>query len=77
MCVTQDSLEMDTTVQVCNGKGELIVLCDVTVVVLCVSVCVSVCVSPLILALQAPNRLMSDNNGSSATSARKIMWRFR
>ena len=29
VCVTQDSLEMDTTVQVCNGKGELIVLCDV------------------------------------------------
>ena len=51
----------------------------VTVVVLCVCVCVCVCVclSPLILALQAPNRLMSDNNGSSATSARKIMWRFR
>ena len=32
--------------------------------------------SPLILALKAPNRLMNDNNGSSATSARKIMWRF-
>ena len=47
----------------------------VTVVVLCVCVCM--CLSPLILALQAPNRLMSDNNGSSATSARKIMWRFR
>ena len=51
----------------------------VTVVVLCVCVCVCLCVclSPLILALQAPNRLMSDNNGSSATSAGKIMWRFR
>ena len=49
----------------------------VTVVVLCVCLCVCVCLSPLILALQAPNRLMSDTNGSSATSARKIMWRFR
>ena len=39
----------------------------VTIVVLCVCVCV--CLSPLILALQAPNRLMSDNNGSSTTSA--------
>ena len=36
-----------------------------------------VCLSPLILALQAPNRLMSNTNGSSATSARKLMWRFR
>ena len=35
-----------------------------------------VCLSPLILALQAPNRLMSNTNGSSAISARKIMWRF-
>ena len=34
------------------------------------------CVSSLVLALQAPNRLMSDTNGSSATSARKIMWQF-
>ena len=29
VCVTQDSLEMDTTVQVCSGEEELIVLCDV------------------------------------------------
>ena len=36
-----------------------------------------VCLSPLILALQAPNRLMSNNNGSSTTSTRKIMWQFR
>jgi len=42
----------------------------------CVSVCVFVCLSPLILALQGPSRLISDTNGSSATSARKIMWRF-
>ena len=39
--------------------------------------CVCVCLSPLILALQAPNRLMNDTNDSSTTSARKIMWRFR
>ena len=44
----------------------------VTVVVLCV--CVSVCLSLLILALQAPNWVMNDTNGSSATSAKKIMW---
>ena len=46
---------------------------------LCVSVCMCVCVClpPLILALQTPNRLMSDTNGSSTTSARKLMWRFR
>ena len=42
----------------------------------CVSVCVSVCLSPLILALQGPSRLISNTNGSSATRARKIMWRF-
>ena len=36
-----------------------------------VSFCVSVC---LIIALQALNRLMSDTNGSSATSARTLMW---
>ena len=41
------------------------------------SVCLCVCVSPLILALQAPNLLMNDNNGFSATSVRKVMWRFR
>ena len=53
--------------------------CAATVTVLGLCVCLSacVCLSPLILALQAPNRLMSDTNGSSATSARKIMWRFR
>ena len=38
------------------------------------SVCLSMCLSPLILALQAPNRLMSNTNGSSATNARRIMW---
>ena len=37
------------------------------------SVCV--CLSPL-LALQAPNQLMSDYYGSSATSVRKLMWQF-
>ena len=42
----------------------------------CVSVCLCVCLSPLILALQGPSRLISDTNGSSATRARKIMWRF-
>ena len=40
---------------------------------LCVVCRLCVCLSPLILALQAPNRL----NGSSATSARKLIWRFR
>ena len=40
----------------------------------CVSVCV--CLSPLILSLQGPSRLISDTNGSSATRARKVMWRF-
>ena len=39
-------------------------------------VCVSVCLSPLILALQGPSRLISDTNDSSATRARKDMWRF-
>ena len=43
----------------------------VTVVVLCASL------SPLILALQAANRLVSNTNSSGATSARKLMWRFR
>ena len=43
----------------------------------CVPVCLRVCLSPLILALQAPNRLISDTNGSSATNTRKLMWRFR
>ena len=28
VCVTQDSLEMDTTVQVCIGEGELVSYCD-------------------------------------------------
>ena len=51
--------------------------CAARVTVLALCVCVSVCVSPLILALQAANRLMSNTNGSSTTSARKIMWRFR
>ena len=36
-----------------------------------VTVVISVCLSPLILALQAPNWLMSYTNGSSATSTRK------
>ena len=40
----------------------------VTVLGLCVCVCVCVCLSPLILALQGPSRLISDTNGSSATS---------
>ena len=35
-----------------------------------------VTVLPLILALQGPSRLISDTNGSSATRARKFMWRF-
>ena len=35
------------------------------------SVCVSVCLSPFILALQALNWVMSDTNGSSATSAQE------
>ena len=43
----------------------------------CLSVCLCVRLSPLIFALQAPNRLMSATNGSSATSAQKIMWQFR
>ena len=57
----------------CAARVTVLALC------VCVSVCVCVCVclSPLILALQAPNRLMSDTNGSSTTSAKKIMWRFR
>ena len=38
----------------------------------------SVSLSPLIRALQAPHRLiLSDTNGSSAPSARKLMWRLR
>jgi len=41
-----------------------------------VCLCVCVCLSPLILALQGPSRLISDTNGSSATRARKTMWRF-
>ena len=56
-------------------RGLLYLVC--VSVCLSVCVCVCVCLSPLILALQAPNRLMSDTNGSSATSARKIMWCFR
>ena len=50
----------------------------VTVLGLCVceSVSLCVCVSPLILALQGPSRLISDTNGSSATRARKVTWRF-
>ena len=57
----------------CAARVTVLGLC----VCLSVCVCVCVCLSPLILALQAPNRLKSDTNGSSATSARKIMWRFR
>jgi len=45
-------------------------------VCLSVCVCVCVCLSPLILTLQGPSRLISDTNGSSATRARKVMWRF-
>jgi len=45
-------------------------------VCVCVFVCVSVCLSPLILSLQGPSRLISDTNDSSATRARKLMWRF-
>ena len=45
-------------------------------VCLCLSVCLSVCLSPLILDLQGPSWLISDTNGSSATGARKVMWRF-
>ena len=50
----------------------------VTVLGLCVClcVCVSVCVSMLISALQATKRIVSDTNGFSATSARKIKWQF-
>ena len=47
----------------------------VTVVILCV--CLSVRLSRLILALQASDWLMSNTNGSSATSAQKLMWQFR
>jgi len=54
--------------------------CAARVIVLglcvCVCVCLCVCLSPLILALQGPSRLVSDTNGSSATRARKNMWRF-
>ena len=51
----------------------------VTVVVLCVclSTCLSVRLYRLILALQASDWLMSNTNGSSATSAQKLMWQFR
>ena len=59
-----------------RGFSTLVLLCQRGLrYVVCVSVCV--CLSPLILVLQAPNRLMSDTNSSSATSARKLMWRFR
>ena len=47
--------------------------CSAMVTILSVCVCVCVCLSPLILALQVPNRLMSDTNDSSTTSARKTM----
>jgi len=50
--------------------------CAVRVTVLGLCVCVSVCLSPVILALQGPSQLISDTNGSSATRARKVMWRF-
>ena len=56
-----------------HAQRELLYLVCVSV---CVCVCVSVCLSPLILALQGPSRLISDTNGSSATRARKFMWRF-
>jgi len=51
-------------------------LCTVLGLCVCVCVCVSVCLPPLILSQQEPSRLISDTNGSSATRARKIMWRF-
>ena len=56
----------------CAARVTVLGLC----VCLSVCVCVCVCLSPLVLSLQAPNRLMSNTNGSSATSARKIMWRL-
>ena len=46
----------------------------VTVLGLCV--CVSVCVSTLISVLQTTKRIVSDTNGFSVTSARKLKWRF-
>ena len=48
----------------------------VEISVMCVCVRVCVCLSPLILALQGPNRLISDTNGSSATRARKVCGDF-
>jgi len=51
-------------------------VCVCVCVCVCVSVCLCVCLSPLILALQGPSRLISNTNGSSATRARKVMWRF-
>jgi len=58
----------------CAARFTVLGLC--VGVCVCVSVCVHVCLSPLILALQGPSRLSSDTNGSSATRARKVMWRF-
>ena len=50
--------------------------CAAKVTVLGLCVCVCFCLSPLILALQGPSRLISNTNGSGATRARKLMWRF-
>ena len=48
----------------------------VTVLGLCVCVCVCVFVSTLISELQETKQMVSDTNGFSVTSARKIKWRF-
>ena len=45
--------------------------CAVRVMVVILCVCLSVYLSPFILALQALNWVMSDTNGSSATSVQE------
>ena len=50
--------------------------CALLVTVLGLSVCLSIHPSTNILSLQATRQLMKDFNIFSATSARKIKWRF-